>query len=286
MAWQRKIPFGYSMENGRMTIQPQEAQAVKDIFAAYLSGESYQKIAARLTQTGPRYHSHTEVWNKNMVKRILENEVYLGGNNYPQLITKDELLAVRLKRGERTIYAPCPAAIQPIRQKALCAQCGARMTRDTKTHSKPHWVCTNDDCKQAIYIADEFLLDMVNAQLWELAENPQLLALPEPEYTPSADARRLEREVTLSLNRGESGEVVKAMVLALASETYACLPDPTPAHRMETLRQKVQTRPVSQQLLDELLETAVKEIYLDQETVRLELINGELVEEKREGVPA
>ncbi|MBQ9616313.1 MAG: recombinase family protein, partial [Selenomonadaceae bacterium] len=78
MAWQRTIPFGYQMRHGKIEISRIEAETVNDIFTRYLQGESLQHIAAALTAQGIRYHQHTDCWNKNMVKRILENGHYLG----------------------------------------------------------------------------------------------------------------------------------------------------------------------------------------------------------------
>lgn len=41
MAWQRKIPFGYSIQNGEIIRQTEEEKAVQDIFSRYLLGASY-----------------------------------------------------------------------------------------------------------------------------------------------------------------------------------------------------------------------------------------------------
>ena len=74
MAWQRKIPFGYTMKKGEIQCSPTESAAVKEIFRLYADGMAYSKIAAEMMRRGLRYHSHTAEWNKHMVKRILENE--------------------------------------------------------------------------------------------------------------------------------------------------------------------------------------------------------------------
>ena len=87
MAWQRKTPFGYMIQNGEIIRHPQERGAVRDIFARYLLGESYSQIAGEMERLGIRYHQHTPQWNKHMVKRILENERYLGAGGYQVLDT-------------------------------------------------------------------------------------------------------------------------------------------------------------------------------------------------------
>ncbi|MBS5655891.1 MAG: recombinase family protein, partial [Firmicutes bacterium] len=92
MAWQRKIPFGYQVQNGRINCQPEEAKFVRSIFSHYLLGSSYSQIADEMARQGVRYHQHNAQWNKHMVKRILENERYLGMDGYPQLVTDEEFL--------------------------------------------------------------------------------------------------------------------------------------------------------------------------------------------------
>ena len=77
MAWQRSIPFGYRMERAQIICEQTEAETVKQIFSLYLNGHSLGQIAAAMTAQAVRYHAHTDQWNKNMVKRILENDRYL-----------------------------------------------------------------------------------------------------------------------------------------------------------------------------------------------------------------
>ena len=78
MAWQRTIPFGYQMRQGRIVREETESATVREIFNRYLQSESLQHIAEALTTEGIRYRQHSTSWNKGMVKRILENEHYLG----------------------------------------------------------------------------------------------------------------------------------------------------------------------------------------------------------------
>lgn len=79
----RNIPFGYCMINGKYTINSVEASAVKYIFTEYSNGKSLNEIAAKMTIP---YHSSKPLWNKNMVKRVLENRRYIGECGYPQII--------------------------------------------------------------------------------------------------------------------------------------------------------------------------------------------------------
>ncbi len=79
----RNIPFGYCMINGKYAVNTAEASAVKQIFTEYSDGKSLNEIAAKMAVP---YHSDKHIWNKNMVKRVLENRRYIGECGYPQII--------------------------------------------------------------------------------------------------------------------------------------------------------------------------------------------------------
>ena len=84
----RVIPFGYCMRNGEITVDFNESKAVARIFEEYLNGSSLQQIARLMESEKIRYSEDSEHWNKNMVKRIIENEKYLGNEKYPQIISE------------------------------------------------------------------------------------------------------------------------------------------------------------------------------------------------------
>jgi len=153
---------------------------VRDIFRLYLSGLSYSRIASEMERRGIKYHQHTDQWNKHMVKRILENDTYMGGGQYPQLISTDELQAVRLQRDGKATPSSRPAEIGPVREKAVCACCGAKMLRDTKAKGRPRWRCSNDGCGLTAYGEDTQVLEALDHRLRQLAAAPQLLTLPMP----------------------------------------------------------------------------------------------------------
>lgn len=155
---------------------------------------------------------------------------------YPRLVSDEDFLAVQLQREDKTDYAPCPAGLGPIREKAVCAVCGSRITRDTKSHGRPRWVCP--DCGATVHISDERLQEQVSQRLRQLADAPDLLVPPPtPEVSPSADALRIQNELNLCFNRSDiNPDYMKTLIFAAAAEQYAVLPDLTPVHDMEVLR--------------------------------------------------
>ena len=220
----------------------------------------YSQIADEMTQQGVRYHQHNAQWNKHMVKRILENERYLGMDGYPQLVTDEEFLAVRLRRGEQNTYAPCPSEIIPIRDKAVCALCGEKMARDTKSHGRPRWRCKNPECGGSVYLDDSIILERVVQKLKVLAHSPACIQLPKA-APASTDALRIENELALCFNRADiNPEYMKTLIMAAAAERYAGLNDPTPAHRLALLRQKLELEPENEETLWELFESAVTHV--------------------------
>ena len=280
MAWQRKTPFGYMIQNGETIICPKEADVVRNIFTRYLAGVSYAKIAEEMSRSSIPYHQRTAKWNKHMVKRILENGRYLGTDIYPRLVSDEDFLAVQLQREDKTDYVPCPTGLQPIREKAVCAVCGSRITRNTKTHGRSRWVCANPDCGTIVRISDDDIQKLVSERLRYLAESPALLTPPPmPETALSPDALRIQNEINLCFNRADiNAGYMKALIFAAAAEQYAVLPDLTPVHEMEELQERLEARPASESDLQELLTKAVETVRIGgQEYIELELTNGQII---------
>ena len=282
MARQRKIPFGYEIRGGLIQPHPQEADAVRYIFGQYQAGASLLAIAEDMTRQGIRYHQHTAEWNKNMVKRILENTKYIGAGDYPRLLSDEDFAAVQYQRRSRNTYAPLLAEIQPICGMMACAQCGGRMARGTRSRGRVSWRCQTADCGQVVTISDEVLTELVNNLLKELAQSPHLLTAPEPKWAEDMDAIRLQNELTMALNRGsESPEYIKALAFAVTAQRYGQLPDPTPAHELEQLRRRLEQGPANTDTLAGLLSTAVRFVRLTPDkNVELKLINGQIITEK------
>ena len=283
MAWQRKTPFGYMVRGGETVPCPAEADAVQDIFTRYLAGASFGRIAEEMSRGNIPYHRHTSQWNKHMVKRILENGKYLGTEVYPRLISDETFLAVQIQRDEKTDYAPCPTELNPIRKKAVCAVCGSRIVRDTKTHGRPRWVCASPDCGTIVRVGDEELLKRVAQRLRQLANTPDLLTPPPmPEAVPSPDALRIQNELNLCFNRPDiNPDYMKTLIFAAAAEQYATLPDHTPIHDMEALRERLEAGPASESDLRDLLVKVIRAVRIGgQDYIELELTNGQIIEEE------
>lgn len=282
MAWQRTMPFGYQMRQGRTVCEDTESATVREIFSRYLQGESLQHIAEALTAEGVRYHQHSTSWNKGMVKRILENEHYLGDDQYPRVISEKDYLAARLLKADKTTYAPCKVN-SAIREKAVCGRCGAKMHRAAKNRKTVRWGCENATCGHAAYISDERLVSTVDGLLDELAHTPEVLAARiQQTPTQNGSAQRIANELTNALNRGtESPEYLRALIFVCAAERYNELPDGSLQHKVDKLRERMETSSADESLSRELLETTVRAIRIaDADSIILELVNGQIIMEE------
>ena len=132
MSKNRRIPFGYKMENGEITTEPREATAVVNIFDEYIAGKSLLDIANMMQTEGIPYHPlEKSQWNRNMVKRILENERYLGTDKYPQLVDKAKYdKANEIKTKKATNLCIVPEDMKDIRNMTICSECRKRLFRN------------------------------------------------------------------------------------------------------------------------------------------------------------
>lgn len=57
MAGNRKLPFGYKMEAGRVVVDTKESVVVRHIFQKYILGDSYRELVEYLRKQDVPYDS-------------------------------------------------------------------------------------------------------------------------------------------------------------------------------------------------------------------------------------
>lgn len=170
-------PYGYQKnENDRnsLVIDPIAAGIVKDIFRMKLHGLSQDAVANRLNDagilspmeyknvTGSNYQtsfktSDKAVWSSVTVRRILENELYIGNlvqgrqttpnhkvkktvlkpekdwvrieKNHEAIISDRDFSIVQRLLGMDTRISPKQSEVYPLAGLIVCADCGAAMVR-------------------------------------------------------------------------------------------------------------------------------------------------------------
>ncbi|MGN0314299.1 MAG: recombinase family protein, partial [Fusicatenibacter sp.] len=157
MGTNRKLPFGYRMDFGRIAVQPEEARWVRYIFSQYNQGMPFSAITDKMRNSSMPYDGDKQ-WNKNMIARILEDHRYCGDREYPEIIDG----ATFQQTAERRKKKSAPRR-QTEAQSALRKKCAGKMTP---------------------YIEHEVLY-LLNC----LARNPERIVTPQ---TPRGHSHRLD----------------------------------------------------------------------------------------------
>jgi len=84
-------PFGYDIVDGRAVVNPEKAETLKKVISSYLSGKGFTAAAADAGLA----MSHSGV------KRLIQNERYLGDSFYPAIITEETARAIEEERLRR-----------------------------------------------------------------------------------------------------------------------------------------------------------------------------------------
>ena len=277
---QRNLPFGYAVQEGQVMPYPTEADAVRGIFETYIQGASYKEIAESFTRLGPRYHAETTVWNKNMVKRILENRQYLG-ERYPALVSPEVFSEAARIQQEKHTGKPASDAVRAILKTAACGVCGAPMRRDTKNTAKGRWYCSGGSCSHVKKLHDTDLIERVSFLLKMTAANPSVVEFADPKgkYV-SLDVTRLRNELDREMDKTDFDEAaVTRKILELSAARYAACPDETTKEKSLALKALFEhmachTDDFDMKLFTEAVETVL--IFPDG-SVFLRLKNGQII---------
>ena len=111
----RRLPFGYRMEMGELTLHTQEAEVVRWIFGQYGEGVAYSSLVAKLNGQ-PIPYDEGKPWNKNMVARMLEDRRYIGEKGYPAIISAEAFDAAWMIRDTRKTTAKSTESEKLLRQ--------------------------------------------------------------------------------------------------------------------------------------------------------------------------
>lgn len=221
----RVIPFGYCMRNGEITAEPKEVYAVSTIFSEYLKGGSLLQIAKLMETEKIRYTADSDKWNKNMVKRIIENEKYLGNDKYPQIIDENIFKQANEKRVRKAaaLNLICDD-LKEIRRITYCAECGGKLFRKTNGKGREYWNCSNQGCFKFEYrLTDQMINGAVLTALNSAIANPSLIECESEisAYSPTSDILRQQNEISRMTDSPQVDfEKVKAEIFRLAEIKY------------------------------------------------------------------
>ena len=276
----RTIPFGYGMKNGEITTNPKEVYAVVTIFDEYLNGKSLSEIANLMQYENIRYSEDSDYWNKNMVKRIIENEKYLGNDTYPQIIAENIFKQANEKRVRKaTRLNLISDDLQELRNRTYCSECGHRFSRIGGNSKYEHWDCRNPDCYRLEYrLTDQMIIGAVLNVLNSAIANPSLLESGGDIsiYSPTEDIVRKQNEINQMTDSPQVDfDRVKAEIFRLAEMKYDCCSYNDSPQKTEELIALLQNNEQLNTLDIGLFKSCVSKIWISHFcTIEVELING------------
>ena len=276
----RNIPFGYTMQKGEIVEEPTESQAVKDIFKLYLNGKSMSELARQMSINQISYNGITFDWNKNMIKRILENEKYLGKDGYPVLIDNETFNhANARKKSKATSVNEISEELKIIRSLSYCTECGHRLSRFGGNTQTDKWDCRNPECSRFNYrLTDNMIKDILLHILNAVIANPDLLNTDSEisAYTPSIKVKYQQNELNrLMDNLQIDTEEAKTEILKLAELKYECCTYDEGPQKTEYLKELISGREQLNIIDYDLLKSCVSRILIGHfYTIEIEFING------------
>ena len=239
----RKLPFGYHMELGKIVPHPPEAVLVKHIFQAYIAGESYNSLVEWLREQMIPYDVG-RVWNKNMVARILENRRYIGDKGYPAILQEETMTSAIKKRNAKQVTTHITEA-----QKIL-----RRLSGWTET-------------KQI----EQQVLGLLNM----LLNNPERIQVVSPH--PKSENVELQRQLDAVLSCQPIDEdAAQELIHSIASVQYSAID--ADEYESIRLRRIFAQHPVMRELDAKLLKTTVSAIrvYSDK-SIAIRLKNNQII---------
>lgn len=276
MARNRTIPFGYMMKDGKITANPKEVLAVATIFSEYIAGKSLSEIANHMTVP----YSDGIRWNKNMVKRILENEKYLGTEIYPQIIGKEIFKAANERKVKKaTSLCVISEELQAVRNITICRECGRRLFRSGVNCRSEKWDCHNPECSRFEYrITDNMLIGEIINVLNTVIANPDLIedTTSTGTYMPTAEIHRQQNEINRMIDSPQIDyDKAKDEILRLAEKKYNCCTYSDIPQKTELLKLMLTDREQMNTLDIDFMRSCISKISVSHFcTIEVEFING------------
>ena len=227
-----------------------------------------------------RYNAVSDKWNKNMVKRIIENEKYLGTDKYPQIIDDDTFRLANEKRVRKaTTLDLIPDDLQEIRNRTYCTECGHRLSRIGGNSKYEKWDCRNPDCYKFEYrLTDQMIIGAVLNVLNSAIANPSLLELGGEisTYSPTADIVRKQNEINHMTDSAQADfDRVKAEIFKLAEMKYDCCTYNDSPQKTDKIKELLKNHEQLNSLDIGLFKACVSRIWISHFcTIEVEFING------------
>jgi site-specific DNA recombinase len=131
--------LGYTKGNdGKLVIDPEQAEVVKRIYREYLEGSSMDKISAGLEADGILTGAGKEKWHTSTINKILRNEKYMGDALLQKTYTTDFLTKKRIRNNGTVPQYYVEDDHEAIIPKELFMQVQEELVRRRVVHKSPN----------------------------------------------------------------------------------------------------------------------------------------------------
>ncbi len=285
----RNIPYGYAYIDGSVAVHPEESVIVCEIFNNYRVGKSLLAIAEDLNKRMVEYMVGVCGWNKARLKRLIEDERYLGKSIYPSIIDEEIYTEIqRIKEAKNSQKnVDRQADIFQIHSPVKCPKCRREMRRryDSRYAEKERWNCQNETCQTTVIKEDASLIEEIVELMNYAIENPELMEDAETKTREmEMQFSQFDTEISLLLGCGNTGKNdMQAKILEYASMKYKlCQVESITTQRLKDL---LASATPSQEFPVELFNKAVKElqfcedgsieiIFINDKKLKKEKVNG------------
>ena len=281
----RYVSFGYEITDGKYAVIDSEKKIVENIFGLYLNGKSFSEISDRMNEAGVPYNNDGRLWNKNIIKRVIENRRYIGEKGFSQIIADDTFNAAeKIRLSKFTAPGETRKALLDFyREHLVCGRCGMNLRRYTCGRYIGNKIvsyrkCQNELCNESKNSVNEDILDLaVSKVLNDLIDDyKKIKGVNETEPKQNIEIARLESELADDMEK-MTVDIEKAVqkITELAEARFNNAPECDYSAIDERIKKELSIHPKSETPDSKLLEDTVKRIaYLSNGTVEIELING------------
>lgn len=266
------ISYGYEIKNGELEIVEEEAMVVKKIFQQYAMGKSLNEIAKELTEKKIAYYKENYQWNKNRIKRILENEKYVGFDKYPPILSSKEYEKVQIVKKDKELKkTELSKEIQYLKTLVKCKECGSLYYRN----SCGRWHCKNK-CKSEFYLADSNLIASILKGGKQMIEKPKILDSCQEErpFQDSIETQKYLHEINRKMNdQDKNNQLIKRLIMQYASSRFDnCVEDLSVYSNY--LLENSKLLMTQQQKLAQYVKDNIIYLEIDKEEIQIHYING------------
>lgn len=228
----RFLPYGYCIQNGVLKIDDTEAVIVKEIYEERAKEKFLSQIAHSLNDRNIPFHEEAG-WDKHKIKRVLENDRYLGKDGYPPILSENEVQLARNYQYYTGRNHICPSEIQKLKESITCGECGAKIYRiyDKRREKDPTvWVC--GECKARIPLQDDefttLLIKSHKRMKQELLDMKSDSSFP---LSDSTESRLLENKIAMLLgNEDRDVDEIRQLIMQWTAQRYEDAKNPMRDH--------------------------------------------------------